>query len=68
MKEWADILRAEFTSKGYRIPSESDPNDPGTPGIKMDDTRMRQVLGITPRPFKSTIIDMAKSMIEHDLK
>ena len=65
MKEWADILNEEFGPKGYKIPTELDNGI--IPFAKIDDSRMRNVLGIKPRDFKSTIIDMANSIIENKL-
>ena len=34
---------------------------------RFDNTRMKQVLGIRPRPVEETILDTAYSMIDHDL-
>ena len=66
MREWVDILKDEFSAKGYSFPSKVD--DSGaeakcTTAI-FDDTRMRNVLGITPRDLRATIVDMANSVIE----
>jgi nucleoside-diphosphate-sugar epimerase len=65
MKQWADILNEEFGPKGYKIPTELDNGK--TLFAKIDDSRMRNVLGISPRDFKSTVIDMANSIIENKL-
>jgi hypothetical protein len=65
MKQWADILNEEFGSKGYKIPIQLDNGK--TLFAKIDDSRMRNILGIIPRDFKSTIIDMANSVIENKL-
>lgn len=67
MKKWAEILKEEFEPKGFTISTESEPVKEKGSNAKIDDTRMRKVLGITPIDFKKTLIDMANSFIEHGL-
>ena len=60
--EWAAILRDE----GYTIAAEVD--DDGsqcqTPATRLDDSRVRNVLGIELRDLRATVLDMAKSVVE----
>ena len=63
MKTWAEILSKEFSSKGFKIPTEVDGEIIGKT-TKCDDSRMKSVLGIKPTEFKQTIIDMANSFIQ----
>ena len=63
MKAIADCLHKEFGPKGYEVTREEeficeDPN------IQFDNTRMSNILQITPVDFKCTIIDMAYSLIQ----
>lgn len=59
---WAQILSTEFRSKGLKIPTEVEGGfDLNT---KIDNTSMQTVLGITPRDFKETLVDMANSFIK----
>lgn len=70
MSTWAEILHDEFAQKGFKIPIELDENQEQIPmgkNSKIDDSRMRNVLGITPTDFKSTIIDMAYSIIQNGI-
>ena len=69
MTRWAEILHEEFSSKGYKIPTEPESKDPpkGSKGT-WDDSRMRNVLGMTPHDFRATITDMANSVIEQGIK
>jgi nucleoside-diphosphate-sugar epimerase len=62
MKEFADILREEFEQRGYDIAKEEEPGP--TNNTRVDNTRMIEVLGITPIALKNTLIDMANSFIE----
>ena len=67
MKEWAEILKEKFGDKLPKLTTEVEPGETKGKDSKMDDTRMRKVLGITPTDFKSTVIDMANSLIEFGL-
>jgi hypothetical protein len=67
MKEWAEILSKEFASKGFKISTDSDPVREKGSKARIDDSRMRKVLEITPIDFKKTLIDMANSMIDQGL-
>lgn len=66
-KEMADILHEEFGSKGYRISREEDSTDNDKPLSKasVDNSRMLDVLKITPFSLRQTLIDMANSLIEN---
>ena len=62
--EWALILRDEFAHKGHNIPTQVEDGEPHLPGTHLDDSRMKNVLGIERRDLRSTVIDMANSVIE----
>jgi nucleoside-diphosphate-sugar epimerase len=66
MKEATEILREEYASKGYsNIPTKLDQvEDPKT---VFDNSRMVNILGITPIDYKKTILDMAESLINAGL-
>lgn len=65
MKDVADILYEEFGPKGYPVAREVDTGSLSKTTI--DNTRMIEVLKITPTPFRNTIIDMANSLIQAGL-
>lgn len=65
MKEIADILYEEFSSKGYKIPREEEQGFLSKATI--DTTRMLKVLEIEPTPLRKTIVDMANSLIENGI-
>lgn len=70
MSLWADILNEEFAQKGFKIPTELDENQEHIPmgkNSRINDYRMRRVLGIQPTDFKSTILDMAYSFIQNGI-
>ena len=67
MQRWAEILSEEFAPKGYKIPSEFEAGKSKGANAIIDDTRMRHVLGIEPHDFKSTVIDMANSIIQQGI-
>ena len=67
MKVWADILNEEFSPKGYKIPTDLESDGKTIASTKIDNARMRNVLGIVPRDFKSTIIDMAYAALQNKL-
>jgi hypothetical protein len=61
-------LHEELGSKGYRISTEADPMcEKIKDGLRIDDFRMRNVLGLTPIDSNKTIIDTAYSLIEQNL-
>ena len=64
MRIIADILNNEFAPKGYEITREEDPSGED-PNIQFDNSRMINVLQITPTTLKKTIIDMAYSLIRN---
>ena len=68
MKQWADILIEEFEAKGYQIPREVEENTKPLTRSILDDSRMINVLGLTPHDIKSTIIDMANSVISLNIQ
>lgn len=57
------LLRDDFTAKGYKVPTDASEVVPPVT-IKVDNTRMKNVLGITPIPLRQTVIDMANSVID----
>lgn len=63
MIRWAQILDKEFSSKGYKIPLEEVKGEGKGKTAKIDDSKMRKILGITPIDFEKTVIDMAYSLI-----
>ncbi len=65
IKKWAEILNEEFGPKGYKISIDSDVLN--EEHIQVDDSRMRNILGITPINLRQTIIDTANSLIEQRL-
>ena len=67
MQTWAQILKENFANKFPNLTTEVEPGELKGKDSKMDDTRMRKVLGITATDFKSTVIDMANSLIEFGL-
>ena len=69
MKAWADILDEEFSEKGFDIPVDLVESniEPKGKHATIDDSRMRNVLGITPTPLKNTILDMAYSFIQNGI-
>ncbi|CAF0773353.1 unnamed protein product [Brachionus calyciflorus] len=69
IKNWVDILKEEFGPRGYRFP-EVIVNEEKNKSLKhtfYDNSRMRNVLNIQPTDFKTTIIDMAYSLIQYGL-
>ena len=60
-------MRNEYNPKGYKIPEEVEDGAPHLPATTISDSRMRNVLGITPYTLSDTILDMAKSAIEHGI-
>lgn len=68
-KEMADILHEEFGPKGYKIPREEDStgNDIPLSKASVDNSRMLNVLKISPFSLRQTLIDMANSLIENGL-
>jgi hypothetical protein len=68
LKEIAKILQEELGPKGYKISTNADPIcEKQKDGLKVDDSRMRNVLRITPIDLKKTILDTAYSLIEQNL-
>ena len=68
LKDIAKILQEELGSKGYKISTSADAIcEKQKDGLKVDDSRMRNVLGITPIDYKKTILDTAYSLIEQNL-
>lgn len=63
VKNWVEILKEEFGSRGYKIAEVNETNK-NVSETKFEDSRMRNVLEITPTDFRSTIIDMTNSLIE----
>ena len=68
MKQLADILTEELGANGDRIASEGEENTKPLARSSFDDSRMRNVLGLTPHDIKSTIIDMANSVISLNIQ
>ena len=67
MIRWAQILDKEFTSKGYKIPLEEvETGEAKGKTAKVNDSKMRNILGIKPIEFEKTVIDMAYSLINKD--
>lgn len=64
MRLIAEILNSEFAPKGYEITREEEPNGED-PNIQFDNSRMINVLQITPTALKKTIIDMAYSLVKN---
>ncbi len=68
LKEIAKILKDEFEPKGFKISTDADQiSEKEKDGFTVDDTLMRNVLGIEPIDFKQTIIETAYSLIEQNL-
>ena len=68
VKYWTDILHEEFGKQGFKkIPRELDSIEGTGSGSTIDNSRMKDVLGIIPTEFKKTIIDMATAYIEHGI-
>ncbi len=61
--EWASILRDE----GYSIAAEVEMSQAHLPATRLDDSRMRNVLGVELRDLRATVVDMAKSVVELDV-
>lgn len=69
IRNWVDILKEEFGQKGLKIAqvTVNEANQKKFEETKIDNSRMRNVLGLTPTDFKSTIIDMTNSLIDFGL-
>jgi hypothetical protein len=67
MKVWADILNEKYGAQGFRIPLDVEQTPPNGEKCTINDSRMRNVLGITPTDFKKTVLDMAESLIAYGL-
>ena len=67
MKTWADILNEKYGPQGFKIPLEVEQTPANGEKCKIDDSRMRNVLDITPTEFKKTVLDMAESLIAYGL-
>jgi nucleoside-diphosphate-sugar epimerase len=67
MRKWAEIMRKEFSSKDIQIPNEIEDGEGKGYKSTFSDSRMRNVLGITPHEIDSTIIDTVNSLIEFGL-
>ena len=68
VKYWADILHEEFGKQGFnKIPRNVEEIQGTGSGSTIDNSRMKNVLGIMPTEFKKTIIDMANAYIEHGI-
>jgi hypothetical protein len=67
MKVWADILNEKYGPHGFRIPLDVEQTPPNGEKCTINDSRMRNVLGITPTDFKKTVLDMAESLIAYGL-
>lgn len=64
MLRWAQILDKEFSTKGFKIPLEQEGGSSAGKTARVDNTKMKQLLGIKPTDFNNTIIDMANRLIE----
>lgn len=68
IQQWAEILQHELEPKGYKISTNADPISEKEKSLyNVDDSRMRNVLGIVPIDYRKTIIDTAYSLIKHKL-
>ena len=67
MKTWAQILNEKYASQGFKIPLDVEQTPANGEKCKIDDTRMRNVLGIEPTDFKKTVLDMAESLLAYGL-
>lgn len=67
IKNWLEILGQEFS--GHKFP-EVVTNEEKAKDVKetlFDNSRMRNILGIEPIDFKTTIVDMTKSLIQYGI-
>ena len=64
MKAIADCLHKEFGPKGYDVTREEELSCDPDPNMQFDNSRMINVLQISPFDLKNTIIDMAYSLIK----
>lgn len=67
IKNWLDILKHEFS--GYSFPEVVSDQEKARKiqETVFDNSRMKSILGIEPIDFKSTILDMTKSLIEYGI-
>ena len=61
--EFSAMLGEEFRSQGYDPPTDEVPV-PVDYEVQFDNSRMRQVLGIEPRPIRAAVMEMAYDLIE----
>ncbi len=68
IKLMAEILNEELSPKGYKISTESLNDEENKRILNMiDNSRMINVLGISPTEIKKTLIDTVYSFIEHEI-
>jgi hypothetical protein len=64
----AEILNEELSPKGYKISTESLNDEDGKRTVNyIDNSRMVNVLGVSPIDLKKTLIDTVYSFIEHGI-
>ena len=68
IKFMAEILNEELSPKGYKISTESLNDEENKKILNLiDNSRMVNVLGISPIDLKKTLIDTVYSFIEHGI-
>ena len=67
LKTCATILSEEYGPKGFKITTEVESAESRGEKSKINNSRMRNVLGLTHTDYKSTILDMAQSLIQYGI-